>query len=76
VRSIKEDCLGRIIFFGEEHLRLAVREYLAHYHTERNHQGLKNALIVPTKSPNDVEGKIERRQPLGGTLSYYFRDAA
>ena len=47
VRSIKEDCLNRMIFFGEDQLRLAVREYLAHYHTERNHQGLKNALILP-----------------------------
>ena len=76
VRSIKEDCLERVIFFGEDHLRRAVREYLAHYRIERNHRGLKNALIVPTRFPSDGKGKIERRQRLGGTLSYYFRDAA
>jgi putative transposase len=75
VRSIKEDCLDRMIFFGEDHLRLAVREYLAHYHTERNHQGLKNALIMPMARGN-VTGKVECRQRLGGTLSYYFRNAA
>ena len=75
-RSIKEDCLDRIIFFGEDHLRLAVREYLAHYHTERNHQGLKNRLTNPAKFPTDGNGKIERSQRLGGTLSYYFRNAA
>jgi transposase InsO family protein len=76
VRSIKEDCLDRIIFFGEDHLRLAVREYLAHYHTERNHQGLKNRRIHPAKSPTNRNGQIERSQRLGGTLSYYFRNAA
>jgi hypothetical protein len=76
VRSIKEDCLDRLIFFGEDHLRLAVREYLEHYHTERNHQGLNNALIVPEKTTANLIGKIQRRQRLGGTLSYYFRDAA
>jgi len=75
VRSIK-DCLDRMVFFGEYHLRRAVREYLAHYHTERNHQALKNALIVPAKLPTDVDGKIERRQRLGGTLNYYFGNAA
>ena len=75
VRSIK-DCLDRMVFFGEYHLRRAVREYLAHYHTERNHQGLKNALIVTAKLQTEVNGKIERRQRLGGTLNYYFRNAA
>jgi hypothetical protein len=65
-----------MIFFGEDHLRLAVREYLAPYHTERNHQGLKNALIIPSKLPTDLKPKVERKQRLGGTLCYYFRDAA
>jgi transposase InsO family protein len=76
VRSIKEDCLNRMIFFGEDQLRLAVREYLAHYHTERNHQGLKNALILPAQSTDNMTGTVERKQRLGGTLSYYFRNAA
>lgn len=40
IRSIKADCLDRMIFFGEKPLRRAINEYLAHYHTERNHQGL------------------------------------
>jgi putative transposase len=46
-RKIKPECLDRLILFGERSLRNAVREYLAHYHTERNHQGLENELIVP-----------------------------
>ena len=65
-----------MIFFGEDHLTLAVREYLAHYHTERNHQGLKNSLIIPLKLAADPKAKVERKQWLGGTLSYYFRNVA
>jgi transposase InsO family protein len=42
VRSIKESCLARMIFFGENLLRKAISEYVAHYHIERNHQGLGN----------------------------------
>jgi transposase InsO family protein len=76
VRSIKEDCLDRIILFGEDHLRMAVREYLAQYHTERNHQGLKNALIVPAKTSSIQTGTVKCSERLGGTLRYYFRDAA
>jgi transposase InsO family protein len=42
VRSIKESCLNRLIIFGEGSLQEAVREFIAHYHHERNHQGLGN----------------------------------
>ena len=47
VRSIKESCLERMILFGEESLRTAISNFVAHYHTERNHQGLANRLISP-----------------------------
>ena len=45
VRSIKEECLGRMIFIGQASLRRAVGEYMAHYHEERNHQGMDHKLI-------------------------------
>ena len=45
VRSIKEECLDRLIPMGERHFCRAVREFVAHYHGERNHQGLQNRLI-------------------------------
>ena len=47
VRSIKESCLDRMIFFGEESLRTAIQNFVAHYHSERNHQGLANQLVSP-----------------------------
>jgi transposase InsO family protein len=45
VRSIKEECLERMILFGEGHLRRTIAEFVAHYHAERNHQGIGNELI-------------------------------
>ena len=54
VKSIKEECLERMIFFGEDALRTAIREYLTHYHAERNHQGLNNRLLIPTPTDGNV----------------------
>ena len=76
MRSIKSECLNRMIFFGENMLRNAVREYLGHYHQERNHQGLDNKIIDPDEEVGQIAGKIECRERLGGMLRYYYRDAA
>src|SRR5437870_5478059 len=51
VRSIREECLDRLILFGERRLLRALDEFLAHYHGERNHQGLGNELITPETRP-------------------------
>ena len=74
VRTIKESYLERMIFFGEEALRKVVADFIAHYHFERNHQGLENRLIVPIIET--TSGNVERRQRLGGLLNYYYRTAA
>src|SRR6516164_4924512 len=76
VRSIKESCLNRMIFFGEESLRTAIQKFVAHYHSERNHQGLRNQLIRPEAGHLGSAGEIQRRQRLGGMLNYYYRAAA
>jgi transposase InsO family protein len=76
VRTIKESCLDRLILFGEGSLRRAIREFTAHYHLERNHQGLGNRLIVPCVTEPGTSGVIRRRQRLGGMLNYYYRQAA
>jgi putative transposase len=75
VRSIKESCLERMILFGEDALRIAVREFVAHYHYERNHQGIGNVLIFPEPSPADRTGPVRCRSRLGGMLNYYDRAA-
>ena len=74
VRSIKEECLDRMIPMGERHFRRAVREFVAHYHGERNHQGLQNRLITGALAIGSV-GRVRRRSRLGGLLNYYERAA-
>ena len=74
VRSIKEECLDRLIPIGERHFRRALAEFVAHYHHERNHQGLENRLIECVASER-CEGRIRRRPRLGGLLNYYERAA-
>ena len=76
MRSIKDECLLKLIFFGEKMLRNAVREYLLHYHEERNHQGVSNKIILPGDEVGQGVGKIECQERLGGLLRYYHRKAA
>ena len=75
VRSIKSECLNKMIFFGEASLRRAVTEYVAHYHEERPHQGLDNTIII-TDGLEQRSGPVRRCIRLGGLLSYYHRSAA
>ena len=75
-RSLKSECLHRMVFFGQRSLENAVREYVQHYHGERNHQGLGNELIEPEDDTEIVAGRIECRERLGGMLKYYHRRAA
>ncbi len=76
VLSIKGECLERMIFFSEESLRRAIREYVSHYHRERHHQGLGNRLIDPEDSGGATAGEVHCRERLGGMLRYYYRAAA
>ena len=76
VRSIKYECLDRMIFIGQASLRRAVAEYVDHYHVERNHQGLGNRLIYRTVAIAANDGPTYRRRRLGGMLNFYYREAA
>lgn len=74
VRSIREECLSRIIPLGERHLRCVIGEHVKHYHLERSHQGLGNKLIESPGEPG--RGRIACRERLGGLLRHYCRRAA
>ena len=65
-----------MIFFGEKSLRKAVQEFLAHYHGERNHQGMGNRILVPGDELGRTYGDIECRERLRGLLRYYYHTAA
>jgi putative transposase len=74
VLSIRTECLNRIVPLGEAHLRRAITEFVQHYHHERNHQGIDNALIAASEAVNGT-GKVVHRQRLGGLLGFYHREA-
>jgi transposase InsO family protein len=74
VRSVKEECLDRLIPLGEHHLRHALTDFVVHYNRERNHQGLDNKLI-DGGGAQAQDGRVRRRQRIGGLLSYYYRAA-
>src|SRR5947209_4888714 len=78
VRSAKEECLSKLILFGEGSLRRTLHHYVAHYHEERNHQGRQNQLLFPRhrKRVGTEEGATRCRERLGGLLKYYDREAA
>ena len=76
VRSVKEECLSKLILFGERSLRRALTEYVAHFHTERNHQGKGNILLFPQLTRTPGEGPVQCRERLGGLLRYYHQEAA
>ena len=76
VRSIKEECLSKLIFFGNS-LRRVVSDFLEHYHQERNRQGQDNLLLFPVSAPRTLgpQGAVRCRERLGGLLKYYSRAA-
>ena len=77
VRSVKQECLSRLILFGEGSLRRALAEFLEHYHSERNHQGKGNILLFPPADTQQTAlgSTVRRRRRLGGHLSHYCRAA-
>ena len=76
VRSVKEECLSKIILFGERSLRRALSEYVAHYHAERNHQGKSNVLLFCRATETRRAEPVQCRERLGGILNYYHQEAA
>ena len=76
MRSIKSECVGRMVFFSETALLQALTTYAEHYHHERNHQGVGSRILKPGPEVGRVGGTIDCRQRLGGLLRYYHRRAA
>jgi putative transposase len=74
VRSIREECLDRVVPLGERHFRQIVSEFVMHYHSERPHQGRANDLLE-CPWPQVTRGLIRRRPRLGGLLNFYERAA-
>jgi putative transposase len=73
VRSVKQECLSKLILFGEGSLKRALTEFIAHYHSERPHQGKGNMLLFPSQNQTQAEGShLVCKERLGGILKYYY----
>ena len=76
MRSVKSECLDRMVLFGEASLRRALVSFCEHYHTERPHQGKENAILFPSPAENCArDAPIHCRERLGGLLKYYYPEA-
>ena len=74
---IRQECLSKLILFGEASLRRALNEYIDHHHFERNYQGKGNLLLFPSPDvPLSPKSRTVRcRDRLGGLLKFYSRVA-
>src|ERR1035437_4710163 len=68
VKSVKDECLSKIILFGERSLRRALSEYVEHYHAERNHQGKSNVLLF--RRVTQTRGQIYRQALEAGGMAF------
>jgi len=75
VGSIRQECLSKLILFGEASLRWALNEYIEHHHFERNHQGKGNPLLFLSPDVAPKSGIVGCRDRLGGLLKLYSRAA-
>jgi putative transposase len=75
IRSVREECLDKLLILGERHLERVLTTYVAYYNRARPHQGIDQQCPVPLESAAR-DGSIERRDLLGGVLHDYYRRAA
>ena len=78
IRSVKEECLSKLILFGEGSLLHSLNHYIPHQQHERNHQGKANVVLFPLSEDwiGQTDGPIAVREGLGGMLKFYYRQAA
>ena len=72
IRSVREECLDRVLVLNEAHLRRVLKEYINYYNRRRPHQGLEQQSPIPRPEP-ETTGKVNRRKVLGGIINDYFR---
>ncbi len=76
MRSVKSECLDRIVLFGEASLGRALANFCADRHLERPRQGRGNVILFPSPEENRArDGPIRCHDPLGGLLKYHHRGA-
>ena len=75
VRTVREECLDKLLVINQSHLRRVMREYIAHYNQQRPHQGIDQRSPIPFPTSETV-GEIHHRNVSGGIIHEYYREAA
>jgi transposase InsO family protein len=75
IRSVREECLDKLLIINQAHLRRVMREYVEFFNTARPHQGIDQQIPNP-RSTRNTSGPVRCRNVLGGIIHDYYRDAA
>ena len=74
--TLRRECPGHLLIYGEQHLRRTLTEYARHYNEHRPHQSRQQR--PPLHEPGqavDVTAEIKRRQVVHGLINEYRRPA-
>jgi putative transposase len=75
IRSVREECLNKLLIINQTHLRRVMREFVAYHNTARPHQGIDQQIPIPSTAPIGT-GQVRCRNVLGGIIYDYYREAA
>jgi putative transposase len=75
IRSVREECLDKLLIINQTHLRRVMHEYIEFFNTARSHQGIDQQIPTP-KTIHETTGPVRCRSVLGGIIHDYYRDAA
>jgi putative transposase len=72
VRTLRADCLDRILILGRRHLEYVLRIYRRHYNEHRPHRALRlQPPDGPAPTPLNATDRLRRRELLGGLIHEY-----
>ena len=75
VRTVRSECLDKIIIVNQAHLRSVLTEYIQFYNERRPHQGISQQSPI-IRLPEERKGSVQKRPILGGIINDYYRMAA
>ena len=75
IRSVREECLDKLLIINQAHLRRIMREYVEFFNVARLHQGIGQQIPIP-QTDRRTHGPVRCRNVLGGIIHDYYRDAA
>lgn len=75
VRTVRDECLNKVLIINQAHLRRVMREFIVYHNTARPHQGIDQQIPVAHAAPIG-SGPVRCRNVLGGIIHDYYREAA